>query len=345
MAERVKAGRAEFEIVCTPSRAFVKQSLPTPPKPGPHEVVVRPAYVGICGSDLYLMEADNAELRLGHEWVGTVESVGAKVSGFKAGDVVTSTGTLACFDCGYCHREETHFCDHAEFLSSDRIGALRSWLLLTQENLVRIPGKLKPAQVLHEVVAVAEEGMRLIREQLPSLPPELLILGGGPIGTMLALVAKRSGMRPIVLEKRPHRCAAIKELGLDCVPLAQALIDPSFASRFLLIADATNDLQGETGGFRNLPVFARKGFIGLMVGKYLKSQEVPRIFNRMGGKLVWMRGMPQSTLRSSVEKWNPVIEELSSGYLRDLLPVDQVQQAFESAASRKSPMKVVIGLN
>ncbi|HUP58418.1 MAG TPA: alcohol dehydrogenase catalytic domain-containing protein, partial [Bdellovibrionota bacterium] len=119
----------EFELVFTRAKGFERRPLPSAPEPAPGEVLVRPKHVGICGSDLFLMEGQEGELRLGHEWVGVVDRAGAGASAFRPGDSVTSTGTLSCGGCLHCSREETHFCDHAEYLSSDRLGALRSWML------------------------------------------------------------------------------------------------------------------------------------------------------------------------------------------------------------------------
>ncbi|MEQ1879167.1 MAG: alcohol dehydrogenase catalytic domain-containing protein, partial [Bdellovibrionia bacterium] len=116
--------RKEFELVFVSGRGFVRKALPPAPEPTPTEAVVRPKYVGICGSDLFLLESlgrKTGELRLGHEWIGVVERAGKK-SKLKRGDVVTSTGTLSCLTCDFCKRAETHFCSDAEYLSSDSIG-------------------------------------------------------------------------------------------------------------------------------------------------------------------------------------------------------------------------------
>ncbi|HUP56700.1 MAG TPA: FAD-dependent monooxygenase, partial [Bdellovibrionota bacterium] len=198
--------------------------------------------------------------------------------------------------------------------------------------------------VLHEVVAVAEEGMRLARRELAALPEEMLVLGGGPIGAMQALIARESGVKPVVIEKREHRVQAVRALGIECVSLAQALVDSRFAGRFDLLADATNDGHGDSGAFRHLPLFANKGFVALIIGKYLRPQEIPLVFNRLGGRLVWMRGMPNSTLRESVAKWNDRIESLARGYLCEVFPSGNANQAFEFAAARKSVLKTVIAL-
>ena len=70
--------------------------------PGPNEVLVRTAAVGLCHSDLHMMQGLRPvplPLVLGHEVAGVVEAVGPNVTGLKAGDHVV--GCLSVF-CGHC---------------------------------------------------------------------------------------------------------------------------------------------------------------------------------------------------------------------------------------------------
>src|SRR5690349_23615999 len=77
-------------------------------KPGPGEVLVRPAYCGLCGTDLELLagEIDPAFVRyplvLGHEWSGVVEAVGDRVAGLEAGMRVVAEGIVPCGNCASC---------------------------------------------------------------------------------------------------------------------------------------------------------------------------------------------------------------------------------------------------
>src|SRR5438093_11952168 len=82
-------------------------------RPGPGEVVVRPALVGVCGTDLELLrgEVDPAFVRypltLGHEWSGTVEAAGAGVA-LEAGTPVVAEGLIPCGRCPSCRTGATN---------------------------------------------------------------------------------------------------------------------------------------------------------------------------------------------------------------------------------------------
>ena len=92
--------------------------------PGPGEVVVRPVYCGLCGSDLELMrgEVDAAFVRypltLGHEWSGTIAAVGAGVSGLAPGQRCVAEGIIPCGHCASacCRRDE-----RLRYLRRDRV--------------------------------------------------------------------------------------------------------------------------------------------------------------------------------------------------------------------------------
>ena len=73
----------------------------------PTDAIVRVTLAGICGSDLHILNAGEAfgfppGSRLGHELIGTVEAVGADVTGFAAGDRVLSSCSVACGECTWC---------------------------------------------------------------------------------------------------------------------------------------------------------------------------------------------------------------------------------------------------
>ena len=71
-------------------------------RPGPGEVLVRPAYCGLCGTDLELLrgEVDPAFVRypltIGHEWSGFVEAVGEGVTGIEPGMRCVAEGIIPC---------------------------------------------------------------------------------------------------------------------------------------------------------------------------------------------------------------------------------------------------------
>src|SRR2546430_4607227 len=83
-------------------------------EPGSGEVVIRPAYCGVCGTDLELLrgEVDPAFVRypltLGHEWSGTVESVGAGEENVEPGDRCVAECIVPCGRRAFCKAGGTH---------------------------------------------------------------------------------------------------------------------------------------------------------------------------------------------------------------------------------------------
>jgi D-arabinose 1-dehydrogenase-like Zn-dependent alcohol dehydrogenase len=80
-------------VVVTPGTIEI-QSVPDP-TPGPTDVVVQPAAVGICGTDLHIMDGEFAPsfpIVPGHEFAGEIVAVGSAVIGYAAGDRVAVGG-------------------------------------------------------------------------------------------------------------------------------------------------------------------------------------------------------------------------------------------------------------
>ena len=82
-------------------------------KPGPHEVLLRTAFTGLCHSDLHFIEGlykTALPAVLGHESSGIVEKVGSEVRYVKPGDHVITCLSVFCGHCEYCLTGRTHLC-------------------------------------------------------------------------------------------------------------------------------------------------------------------------------------------------------------------------------------------
>lgn len=83
--------------------------------PGPHEVLIRTAAVGLCHSDLHYLDGlygFDAPAILGHEAAGIVEKVGPGVTGIRPGDHVITCLSVFCGHCTYCTTGRPYNCDH-----------------------------------------------------------------------------------------------------------------------------------------------------------------------------------------------------------------------------------------
>lgn len=199
-----------------------------PQAPGPGEVRIDVAYCGICGTDLhiYLGHMDKRVKMpqiMGHEMSGTVAEVGAGVTAWQPGDRVVVRPLAPCGTCAACKAGHSHICYNLKFLGIDTPGALQGSWTVPAYTLHRIPNSLpldKAAMI--EPIAVACHDVRLGEVQ----PGEhVVVIGGGPIGTLVALVAKDAGANVLISEVNAFRIELAREIGLEAVnPLETDLV-------------------------------------------------------------------------------------------------------------------------
>ena len=207
------------------NRTFTLGDSPTV-APGPGEVRLAIAYTGICGTDLHIFHgAMDQRVRapqvIGHETSATVAEVGADVRDLAVGDAVV----VRPLD----HRAETaadrgcsHICRGLKFMGIDSPGAFQASWTVPAFTVHRLPSGVDlRIGALAEPLAVACHDVRLGAVK----PGELVVvIGGGPIGMLVAMVARHAGARVIVAEVGDYRLGFARRLGFEAFdPLAADL--------------------------------------------------------------------------------------------------------------------------
>jgi (R,R)-butanediol dehydrogenase / meso-butanediol dehydrogenase / diacetyl reductase len=216
--------------------------------PGPGEVELAPAYVGICGTDLHIFHGDmdarvTAPAVLGHEMAGRVVRVGPGVEDWRPGDAVTVMPLRWDDTCPACKAGHQHICQHLDFIGIDSPGAMQQRWTVPASTLVRLPDSLpldQAALVEPTAVAVHDVGRAGVREG-----EKVVVVGGGPVGVLIALVARAAGAEVRVVELNAHRRLLAEEQGLTTW-------DPAAADVTALVgewtADAGADVAFEVSG-------------------------------------------------------------------------------------------------
>jgi 2-desacetyl-2-hydroxyethyl bacteriochlorophyllide A dehydrogenase len=205
------------------------------PAPGPGEVELAPAYVGICGTDLHIFHGDmDARVKtpavIGHEMSGRVVRVGSGVAGFAPGDPVTVMPLRWDGTCPACLRGNSHVCQNLDFIGIDSPGAMQQRWTVPAATLVRLPESLpldRAALVEPTAVAVHDVGRAEVRDG-----EHVVVVGGGPVGVLIALVAQAAGGQVRVVEPSGHRRRLAERLGLSTW-------DPAAADVAQLVQDWT----------------------------------------------------------------------------------------------------------
>jgi 2-desacetyl-2-hydroxyethyl bacteriochlorophyllide A dehydrogenase len=182
----------------------------------PGQVRVAVAYTGICGTDLHIYHGDmdgrvSVPCVIGHEMSGRIADVGDRVDGWQIGDPVTVMPLDWCDACPACRAGHTHLCHQLKFLGIDAAGSMQGSWTVPARTLIRLPGQLAlDHAALVEPTAVAVHDVRRA-----GLRPEekALVVGGGPIGLLIASVAAREGADLRLVEPDPYRRELATGLG------------------------------------------------------------------------------------------------------------------------------------
>jgi 2-desacetyl-2-hydroxyethyl bacteriochlorophyllide A dehydrogenase len=187
--------------------------------PAPGEVRLDVAYCGVCGTDLHIAHgAMDARIGppqvIGHEMSGTVAEIGEGVHGLRVGDPVVVRPLDTRFE-SPADRGFSHIGRNLRFLGIDAPGALQSSWTVPAFTVHSLPAGVDlRLAALAEPLAVACHDVR--RAQLAA-GERALVIGGGPIGLLIALVARARNGRVLVVEPDAARRALARELGLDAL--------------------------------------------------------------------------------------------------------------------------------
>lgn len=201
----------------------IGECIPVAPAAG--EVQIRVSHCGICGTDLHVFHGamDHRVTKpavIGHEMSGVIESLGADVSGWAVADRVTVRPLDSCGACPACKAGHSHICQQLKVIGVDRPGAMQRLLTVPAPTLHRLPDALSLKEgALIEPVAVACHDVRLGEVKADEF---VVVLGGGPIGALIALVAQRKGARVLVSEVNPFRIMLLQGLGIEVADPAES---------------------------------------------------------------------------------------------------------------------------
>lgn len=321
------------------------------PSPAAREVLIKTHAVGICGSDLGLYAGTyegpkNYPLSFGHEWSGTVVTVGPEVTTLKAGDKVTGDCSIYCGDCEFCTRDK-NLCRHIEKFGITTNGASREYFLQDERYVYRAdPAADLDLVALSEPLAVGAHAARRVREVHPDLPLEkVLVLGGGTIG-LACLFALRYIHRCIrvelydLVEARVH-----KARNLGAAELTDVVADEAEAESYgTLYSGRGYDVIFETSGtpaafrravdlLRPLGTIMALGYIPSVEFSMKKiTLKAARVMGSMGGT-----GEFEEVLAFSLRH-----PEIAGQLITHRLPFEHSDRAFAIAADRSTAIKVLV---
>jgi 2-desacetyl-2-hydroxyethyl bacteriochlorophyllide A dehydrogenase len=316
------------------------------PKPGAGQALLRVRRVGICGTDLHIFQGhlDHRVPRggiIGHETLADVVDAPAG-SGVAPGDRVVVEPVLFCGACRACRMGASYLCHRLRILGVEEPGGMQEYWPVPAARLLRVPASLDDdAAAMIEPLAVATHDVRRA-----AVKPDdaVLVFGGGPIGALIAMVARQRGARVVVSEVNPFRVGLLRGLGLEVVGPDQDL--PAFVREWTGGdgADVVFEVTGNAAAVRAMTGVVRVWGTLSMVA--IHAEPLPVDLYAFFARELTLHG---SRLYAR-EDWEEAIALAAAGavtlapLVSRRIPLEALQQGMEEALGGGPVMKVLIDL-
>ena len=197
--------------------------VPQPQIKNDTDVLLKIAYVGICGSDVHYYEQGKVgsqvviyPYRIGHECSAIVEQVGKAVKNVNLGDKVVVEPAVWCHKCDQCEMGRENTCRNLKFLGTpgQGDGCLCEYMVMPEQSCLPVNDKLTLIQAaLCEPFTI---GVYSAKQGLSPNYEKIAILGSGPIGLSCMTAARILGAKKIYMTDRlDYRLAVAKKQGAD----------------------------------------------------------------------------------------------------------------------------------
>jgi (R,R)-butanediol dehydrogenase / meso-butanediol dehydrogenase / diacetyl reductase len=317
------------------------------PVPGAGEALLRIRRVGICGTDLHIFQGhlDHRVPQggvIGHETFAHVVSA-PEASPFQPGDRVVVEPVQFCGACGACRRGATYLCRHLKVLGVDAPGSMQEYWTVPADRLLKLPDAVSDALApLIEPLAVAVHDVGRARVQPGDA---VVVFGGGPIGTLIAMVCRSRGARVRVVEINPFRLDLLKTLGFDAIGPGEDVVSLVHAWTDGDGADVAFEVSGDPAAARLVTDVVRVWGTVAVIAIY--ADPAPINLYAMFARELTMQGSRLYTRGA----WEEAIRLAASGGV-DLAPLvsrvirlEDLQSGMEEAVGGGPLMKVFVDMD
>ncbi len=333
-------------VVLGNDRKIRLEEVPVP-EVGPRDVLLRPHFCGICGTDLHapaMTASFRSRVIMGHEFSAEVVASGDQVHGWKPGTraVVNPNGNL-CGSCGACREGRLNLCRSAVFengIGIQRPGGMAELVTVDPKVLHRLPDSVSSEQgALVEPLAAA---VRVVRRSRFRLGSSAAVIGTGPIGLLVIQALRRAGAGTITaIELSAFRRQAALGLG------AEIALDPETESPTALFGTELDppEFVFECSGAQSSLELAvdivryggRVALLGLAAGSVqLTSTNVISKEVDVVGSIIYVEEFPLAIDLLAKGAFNV------EGLISMVLPITRFDEAFESLADPVSTLKILL---
>ncbi len=301
---------------------------------------------GICGSDLHTFEGRHPFVSYpvypGHELAGVVVAVGDGVPETREGQRVTIEPSLVCRECENCRAGRYNICDRLRVMGFQAPGGMGDEFVVPADRLVPLPDAIPDEHgACVEPVAVAVHATRL---PAALADRDIVVLGAGTIGLLLAQVARDYGARRVmVTDTLPGRLALAAQLDLDALEVSGDSLEAHLRERLAgRRPDVVFECVGVEATLRQAVEIVHKGGDIIVVGVFGQDARIPAglIQDRelhMKGSLMYTRSDFEEAIRLLAARHVEVQPLISHR-----VGLEDVEKAFALAGNRTEALKVLV---
>lgn len=243
------------------------------PIPQKGQVLIRMMRLGICGSDIHVYHGTHPftsyPITQGHEVSGVIEAVGPEVTALKVGQRVTVQPQVVCGECYPCRHGKYNLCEKLKVMGFQTTGMASEYFAVDAEKVLVLPENVGYDEgAMLEPLAVAVHAVRRFGEIKGA---DVAVLGAGPIGNLVAQVAKGMGARRVLITdvsdyrlELAQKCSADYVANTRSTDFGDAMLNAFGPDKADVIYDcAANDIT-----MGQAIRYARKGSTIILVGVY-----------------------------------------------------------------------------
>lgn len=243
------------------------------PEVGKDQIKVKMKRIGICGSDIHVYHGKHPfttyPVVQGHEVSAEVIEIGDNVKNVQVGDKVTIQPQVVCGKCYPCTHGMYNDCDTLKVMGFQTTGMASEYFVVDAQKALKLPDDMSwDHGAMIEPLAVAVHAVRRFSEDMTG--KKVVVLGGGPIGNLVAQTAKALGAEKVLLsELSEFRLEAANKCGIETVntkekDLGEAILETCGSDR----ADVIFECIGINKTMGQAIQYARKGSTIIVVGVF-----------------------------------------------------------------------------
>lgn len=321
------------------------------PKCADNQVIVKVMCCGICigveaGHDTTGTSLSVYPVVPGHEFAGIVHEMGKDVKNCKIGDRVTVDNTVPCGICYYCKKNKPIHCRSFGSLGHNINGGMAEYVVVSSRKVFQIPEHVSFEEAsMTEPVACCVHAMDQINIRYGD---DVLVLGAGPQGLILAQLAQNSGAsRVAVIGSTQKKLDILNDLGIDTILMDRndyAVHEKAVMARFPLGVDCLIDATGSQELMYSIPKMMKMGGRILGYGYYHNSNAKLQFpFSEF-----WDRECSYLSTLSQVGDFDRAVDAIATGkvntkvLISDEYQLDNYFEALDFNIRDRNAIKVLV---